>query len=88
MFFSMIFHAIFRRRSRSFMAVIASCIGTTTLFCLAAICIAVPQQMNEEMRLYGANMVVSANDMSDSSEASKTKSATANDSTNENSMDM
>ncbi|MBT1167031.1 FtsX-like permease family protein [Bifidobacterium simiarum] len=40
------------------MAVVASMVGAATLFCLAAICIAVPQQMNDEMRSYGANLIV------------------------------
>ena len=58
MFLTMIRGAVFRRRSRAVMAVIASMVGSTTLFCLAAVCIAVPQQMNEEMRAYGANLIV------------------------------
>ena len=40
------------------MAVVASLVGAATLFCLAMICLAVPQQMNEEMRAYGANLIV------------------------------
>ncbi|MBW3088603.1 FtsX-like permease family protein [Bifidobacterium sp. 82T24] len=40
------------------MAVVASLVGAATLFCLTAICIAVPQQMNDEMRSYGANLIV------------------------------
>ena len=52
MFFRMLFSAVFRRRSRAMMAVVASLVGAATLFCLAMICIAVPQQMNEEMRAY------------------------------------
>lgn len=58
MFFRMLFSAVFRRRSRALMAVVASLVGAATLFCLAAICVAVPQQMNEEMRAYGANLIV------------------------------
>ena len=58
MFFRMLFSAVFRRRSRAAMAVVASLVGAATLFCLAMICIAVPQQMNEEMRAYGANLIV------------------------------
>ncbi|KAB5607921.1 ABC transporter permease [Bifidobacterium jacchi] len=58
MFFRMLFGAVFRRRSRAVMAVIASMVGAATLFCLAAVCIAVPQQMNAEMRSYGANLIV------------------------------
>ena len=62
MFFTMIWGAVFRRRSRAIMAVIASMVGAATLFCLMAVCIAVPQQMNEEMRAYGANLVVTPNE--------------------------
>ena len=58
MFFRMLFSAVFRRRSRAVMAVVASLVGAATLFCLAMICLAVPQQMNEEMRAYGANLIV------------------------------
>ena len=58
MFFTMLWGAVFRRRSRAMMAVIASLVGAATLFCLASVCIAVPQQMNEEMRAYGANLIV------------------------------
>ena len=48
MFFRMLLSAVFRRRSRAVMAVVASLVGAATLFCLAMICIAVPQQMNQE----------------------------------------
>lgn len=58
MFITMLFGAVFRRRSRAAMAVVAVLVGATTLFALASICIAVPQQMNEEMRAYGANLIV------------------------------
>lgn len=58
MFFRMLLSAVFRRRSRAVMAVVASLAGAATLFCLAMICIAVPQQMNQEMRAYGANLIV------------------------------
>ena len=40
------------------MAVVASMVGTVTLFGLAAICLTVPQQMSDEMRTYGANLIV------------------------------
>ncbi len=62
MFFTMLWGAVFRRRSRAVMAVIASLVGAATLFCLASVCIAVPQQMNEEMRAYGANLIVTPSD--------------------------
>lgn len=58
MFFRMLLSAVFRRRSRAVMAVVASLVGVATLSCLAMICIAVPQQMNQEMRAYGANLIV------------------------------
>ena len=58
MFFRMLLSAVFRRRSRAVMAVVASLVGAATLFGLAMICIAVPQQMNQEMRAYGANLIV------------------------------
>lgn len=58
MFFRMLLSAVFRRRSRAVMAVVASLVGAATLSCLAMICIAVPQQMNQEMRTYGANLIV------------------------------
>ncbi|WP_169171455.1 ABC transporter permease [Bifidobacterium oedipodis] len=60
MFWAMIVGAVFRRRSRAVMAVIASMVGAATLFCLAAISIAVPQQMNDELRSYGANLIVTS----------------------------
>ena len=60
MFVTMLFNALFRRRSRAGMAVVASMVGAATLFVLVTICIAVPQQMSQEMREYGANIVVSA----------------------------
>lgn len=58
MFFRMLLSAVFRRRFRAVMAVVASLVGAATLSCLAMICIAVPQQMNQEMRAYGANLIV------------------------------
>lgn len=58
MFFRMLLSAVFRRRSRAVMAVVALLVGAATLSCLAMICIAVPQQMNQEMRAYGANLIV------------------------------
>lgn len=58
MFLTMLFGAVFRRRGRAAMAVVASMVGAATLFCLAAVCLEVPSQMNEEMRAYGANLVV------------------------------
>lgn len=62
MFLTMLFGALCRRRSRAVMAVIAVTVGAATLFALASICIAVPQQMNERMRAYGANLIVTPNE--------------------------
>jgi putative ABC transport system permease protein len=71
MFWTMIVGAVFRRRSRAIMAVVASMVGAATLFCLAAISIAVPQQMNDELRSYGANLIVtSTSGMDDATVAS------------------
>ena len=58
MFITMLFSAVFRRKLRALMAVIATLVGAATLFCLAAICLVVPQQMSDEMRAYGANIIV------------------------------
>lgn len=58
MFITMLFSAVFRRKSRALMAVIATLVGAATLFCLAAICLVVPQQMSDEMCAYGANIIV------------------------------
>lgn len=59
MFFTMLWRAALRRRSRAMMAIVATLVGATTLFGLASICVAVPAQMNAQMRAYGANLVVS-----------------------------
>jgi putative ABC transport system permease protein len=58
------------------MAVIASLVGAATLFCLASVCIAVPQQMNEEMRAYGANLIVTPADATSKSEGISTATIT------------
>ena len=89
MFFRMLFGAVFRRRSRAVMAVIASMVGAATLFCLAAVCIAVPQQMNAEMRSYGANLIVTpiAADTSSGTSASDAASATDSGTTNAGTAD-
>ncbi|MDK7347068.1 FtsX-like permease family protein [Bifidobacterium dentium] len=76
MFFAMLWGAVFRRRSRAVMAVIASLVGAATLFCLASVCIAVPQQMNEEMRAYGANLLVTPADATSKSEGISTATIT------------
>lgn len=77
MFFTMLWGAVFRRRSRAVMAVIASMVGAATLFCLAATCIAVPQQMNEEMRAYGANLIVTPSESTEKSNGIDTDTAKA-----------
>lgn len=80
MFFTMLWGAVFRRRSRAMMAVIASLVGAATLFCLASVCVAVPQQMNEEMRAYGANLIVtpaSATDKSQGIDTATVRNVTA-----------
>ena len=76
MFFAMLWGAVFRRRSRAVMAVIASLVGAATMFCLASVCIAVPQQMNEEMRAYGANLIVTPADATSKSEGISTATIT------------
>ena len=76
MFFAMLWGAVFRRRSRAVMAVIASLVGAATLFCLASVCIAVPQQMNEELRAYGANLIVTPADATSKSEGISTATIT------------
>ena len=81
MFFTMLWGAVFRRRSRAMMAVIASLVGAATLFCLASVCVAVPQQMNEEMRAYGANLIVtpaSATGKSQGIDTATVRNVTAN----------
>lgn len=75
MFFTMLWGAMFRRRSRAVMAVLASLVGAATLFCLTVVCLEVPRQMSEEFRSYGANLVVSSTSVS--STASSTASAGA-----------
>lgn len=62
MFATMIRGAVFRRRSRALMAIVATLVGAATLFCLAAVCIVVPQQMRDDMRSFGANLIVRASD--------------------------
>ncbi|KAB7790612.1 FtsX-like permease family protein [Bifidobacterium leontopitheci] len=85
MFLRMLFSAVFRRRSRAVMAVVASLVGAATLFCLAMICIAVPQQMNQEMRAYGANLIVTP--AAESSDSATSDSATS-DNGDMSGMDM
>lgn len=79
MFLAMIWGAVARRHGRAIMAVVASMVGAATLFCLAAICIAVPQQMNEDMRAYGANMVVTPIAQSADSSSDSTQNTTSDE---------
>ncbi|MGK2348741.1 ABC transporter permease [Actinomyces sp. W5033] len=58
MFWTMLLGALVRRRGRAAAAIGSSAVGAATLFCLAAVCLAVPAQMSEEMRQYGANVIL------------------------------
>ena len=58
MFWRMLFAAMIGRRSRAVMAVVSSAVGAATMFCLMAVCLAVPAQMSAEIRQFGANLVV------------------------------
>ena len=58
MFVTMLLGSMFRRRSRVLAAVLSSAVGAATLFCLAAVCLAVPAQMSAQMRQFGANLIV------------------------------
>ena len=58
MFVTMLAGATFRRRSRALAATLSSAVGAATLFCLAAVCLAVPAQMTAQMRQFGANLIV------------------------------
>lgn len=70
MFLVMVLGAVFRRRSRALMAVVASLVGAATLFCLMMVCLVVPSQMTAQMRQYGANLVVTPLESSSSSGSS------------------
>ena len=58
LFVRMLAAAMRRRRSRALAAVLSSAVGSATLFCLAAVCLAVPAQMSAQMRQFGANLIV------------------------------
>ena len=77
MFFTMLWGAMFRRRSRAVMAVLASLVGAATLFCLTVVCLEVPRQMSEEFRSYGANLVVSSTAVSSTASAGTASSSAA-----------
>lgn len=53
----MITSSLMRRRSRMIIALLAVAIGATIFFGLATIYIDIPQQMGQEFRSYGANMI-------------------------------
>ena len=80
MFFTMLWGAMFRRRSRAVMAVLASLVGAATLFCLTVVCLEVPRQMSEEFRSYGANLVVSSTEVSGTASAGTASSSAASSS--------
>lgn len=58
MFVVMLGRALARRRSRALAAIGSSAVGAATLFCLAAVCLAIPAQMNAQMRQFGANLIL------------------------------
>lgn len=58
MFLTMLRGAMLRRRSRALAALGSSTVGAATLFCLAAVCLALPAQMSAQMRQFGANLIV------------------------------
>ena len=64
MFIHMITASLLRRRSRMLVALLAIAIGATILSGLLTIYIEVPKQMGAEFRNYGANMIVTAEESS------------------------
>ena len=58
MFGIMLGRALARRRSRARAAIGSAAVGAATLFCLAAVCLAIPAQMNAQMRQFGANLIL------------------------------
>lgn len=58
MYFTMIWHALLRRRSRMLIALLAVAIGATVLSGLVTIYYDVPRQMGREFRSYGANLLL------------------------------
>lgn len=81
MFWAMLLGALLRRKGRAAAAIGSSAVGAATLFCLAAVCLAVPAQMSEEMRQYGANVILvpvaSTTDAGSEATADATTDATA-----------
>ena len=64
MFFHMISASLLRRRSRMIVALLATAIGATILSGLVTIYKDVPTQMAAQFRNYGANMILTAEDIS------------------------
>lgn len=58
MYFTMIWHALLRRRSRMLIALLAVAIGATVVSGLVTIYYDVPRQMGREFRSYGANLLL------------------------------
>ncbi len=61
MYFTMIWHALLRRRSRMLIALMAVAIGATVVSGLVTIYYDVPRQMGREFRSYGANLLLMPN---------------------------
>lgn len=61
MYFTMIWHALLRRRSRMLIALMAVAIGATVVSGLVTIYYDVPRQMGREFRSYGANLLLVPN---------------------------
>ena len=57
MYLRMITSSLLRRKSRMLIALLAVAIGATILFGLAMIYVDIPQQMGQEFRSYGANII-------------------------------
>jgi len=57
MYLRMITSSLLRRKSRMLIALLAVAIGATILFGLATIYVDIPQQMGQEFRSYGANII-------------------------------
>jgi len=58
MYFTMVFHALLRRRSRMLIALLAVAIGATIISGMVTVYYDAPQQMGREFRSYGANMLL------------------------------
>lgn len=58
LYLRMLFSSFLRRLSRMFIAVLSIAIGTTVLFGMLTIYYDIPRQLRQEMRSYGANMIL------------------------------